>query len=58
MGECDQSNTYFLKSFKLFITCLTKNFLQVEALVSLKVATIFHCRDKPSKSNVFEAITP
>ena len=46
MGEGGQSNTYFLKSFKLFIPGLTKNFLQVEALVSLKVATIFHCRDK------------
>ena len=58
MEECDKYNSQFLKDFELFIPCLTTSFLEVTALVSLKVATIryFRGKKKPGKFNIFEAI--
>ena len=44
MEECDQINSQFLKDFEFFIPSLATYFLEVDALFSLKVATIRHLR--------------
>ena len=46
MEGCDKYNSQFLKDFELFIPCLIISFLEMTALVSLKVASIRHFNGK------------